>query len=122
MTFKPEISLGDVISAASFLLAALALFLTLYQLRADAVHKRAEFTASALIAQLGTLIQIQGMPDDRKDATWRAIALAPGGPGAGFPVERAIAIQIEYLDRLAKGENIITIPTYGRIELNRRDT
>mgnify|MGYP001098251351 CR=1 FL=1 len=113
MTFKPEISLGDVISAGSFLVAAVALFLTLYQLRRDAVRKRVEFTVSALTAQLATLIQIQAMPDERKQATWDAIASAPGGPGKGFPVERAIAIQIQYLDQVAQGEEITGIPTYG---------
>jgi len=115
MIFKSEVSLGDVISAASFLVAALALFLTLYQLRRDAVRKRAEFTALALMAQLGTLIQIQTMPDERKRATWQAIALARGGPGLDVPIEQAIATQIEYLDRLAQVEEITTIPTYGRM-------
>lgn len=121
MIFKPEVSLGDVISAASFLVATLALFLTLYQLRRDAVRKRVEFTASALIAQLGTLIQIQAMSDERKCATWGAIASAQGGPVPEFPIEEAIAIQIGYLDRLAQGEEITTIPTYGLSLLNHED-
>src|SRR5437016_2464253 len=46
MTFKPEISLGDIIAAAGFLIAALGLFLTLCQLRRDSVRKRAEFIVS----------------------------------------------------------------------------
>jgi hypothetical protein len=46
MTFKSEISLGDIIAAAGFLVAALGLFLTLCQLRRDSVRKRAEFIIS----------------------------------------------------------------------------
>jgi hypothetical protein len=46
MTIKPDISLGDIIAAASFLIAALGLFLTLFQLRRDSVRKRAEFIVS----------------------------------------------------------------------------
>ena len=43
MTFKLEISLGDLIAAAGFLVAAVSLFLTLCQLRRDSARKRAEF-------------------------------------------------------------------------------
>jgi hypothetical protein len=46
MTFKPEISVGDIIAAAGFLVAAIALLLTLLQLRRDSVRKRAEFIVS----------------------------------------------------------------------------
>jgi hypothetical protein len=87
--------------------------MTLYQLRPDAIRKRAEITASALTAQLATLVQIQAMPNDRKQSTWDAIASAPGGPGQGSSIERAIAIQIQYLDRIANGKKITNIPTYG---------
>ncbi len=89
------------------------MFLTLYQFRRDAVRKRVEFTVSALKAQLYTLIQIQAMPDERRQETWAAIASAPGGSGQAFPIEQAIAIQIRYLDRLAQGGEITNIPTYG---------
>jgi len=113
MIFSPEIRLGDVISTGSFLVAAVVLFLTLYRLHREAVRKQVEFTASALTAQLATLVQIQAMPDNRKEATWDAITSAPGGPGNGYPIEHAIATQIEYLDRIAQGEEITSIPTYG---------
>jgi hypothetical protein len=46
MTFKPEISLGDVIAAAAFFVAAVGLFLTFFQLRRDSIRKRAEFIVS----------------------------------------------------------------------------
>jgi hypothetical protein len=46
LAFKNEISLGDLISAASFLIAALGLFLNWWQLRLDAIRKRAEFIVS----------------------------------------------------------------------------
>jgi hypothetical protein len=49
MTFKPEISIGDIITAASFLVAAIALFLTFFQLARDSVRKRAEFIVSVLM-------------------------------------------------------------------------
>ena len=113
MTFKLEVSLGDLIAAGSLLVAAFALFLTLYQLRRDAARKRAEFTAMALMAQLDTLIQIQAMPDDRRQAAWTAIASASGGPGLNSSIEKAIAIQVRYLDEIAQGKEITTIPTYG---------
>jgi len=113
MTFKSEISLGDVVAAASFLVAALALFLTLYQLRRDAARKRAEFAVTALMAQLNTLTQIQAMTDDRRRTAWMAIASAPGGPGPDSSIEHAIAIQMLYLDRFGQGEEIKIIPTYG---------
>jgi hypothetical protein len=46
LIFKPEISVGDIIAALGFVIAALALFLTLWQLRRDSVRKRAEFIVS----------------------------------------------------------------------------
>ena len=46
MTFNSEISLGNVIAAAGFFVAAAGLFLTLYQLRRDSRRKRAEFILS----------------------------------------------------------------------------
>lgn len=46
LTFKSEISLGDIVAAASFLVAAVGLFLTFFQLRVDSVRKRAEFIIS----------------------------------------------------------------------------
>lgn len=114
MTLSQQVTVGDLIAAASFVIAAIALFLTLYQLRKDARRKQAELTALALTAQLGTLIQIQGMPEDKRKAAWGAIASAPGGPGKGKQIEEAIATQIGYLDRIANGELVTTIPTYGR--------
>ena len=46
MIFKPEISVGDLIAVAGFLIAAVGLFLTLMQLRRDPIRKRAEFIVS----------------------------------------------------------------------------
>jgi hypothetical protein len=112
MTFNPEVRLGDLISAGSFLVAALALFLTLFQLRRDASSKRAEFTVTALMAELSTLTQIQAMPNDRRHSAWVAIASAPGGPGAEFPIEQAIAKHVQYLDEIGHGKEITSIPTY----------
>ena len=112
MKIDPVVSLGDIVSAATFLTAAVALLLTLYQLRRDATRKRTEFTVTALIAQLHTLTAIHGMSDERRSTAWDAIASAPGGPGLGSPIENAIAIQIQFLDRIGQGEEITSIPTY----------
>jgi hypothetical protein len=46
ITFKSEISLGDIIAAAGFIIAAIGLLLTLCQLRTDSKRKRAEFIVS----------------------------------------------------------------------------
>lgn len=43
MTFKSEISAGDIIAIAGFVVAAIGLFFTLHQLRRDSIRKRAEF-------------------------------------------------------------------------------
>lgn len=48
MTFKPEISIGDIVASASFLVVGLGLFLTLWQLRRDAIWKRAESMTNVL--------------------------------------------------------------------------
>ena len=114
MIFKSEVSLGDLIAAGSFLVTAAALFITLYQLRLDAARKRDEFRVMALMKQLDTLTRIQAMSDDRRKAAWAAIALAPGGPGPDSSIEKAIAIQVGYLDVIANSKKIPTIPTYGR--------
>jgi hypothetical protein len=42
--FRNEMSLGDMIASASFLIAALGLFVTWWQLRLAAIQKRAEFS------------------------------------------------------------------------------
>lgn len=46
LEFKNEIRLGDIISAASFLIAATGLFLNWWQLRLGGIRKRAEFIVS----------------------------------------------------------------------------
>jgi hypothetical protein len=48
MTFKSEISLGDIVASASFLVAAVGLFMTAWQLRRESIRKRAEFIVSFL--------------------------------------------------------------------------
>ena len=112
---------GDMFGAFTALITSFGFAGLLYTIhlerkdlqRQHAVLKRQELYA-AISAQLATLVQIHGMPDARRDSVWRAIASAPGGPGADFPIETAIAIQIEYLDRLATDADLKHIPTYGR--------
>ena len=112
---------GDMFGAFNALITAFGFAGLLYTLhlqrhdkqQQDAATRRREQMA-ALTAQLGTLIQIQGLPDDRRMATWEAICGAEGGPPVGSAIERAIAIQIQFIDRLAQGEDISIIPTYGR--------
>jgi hypothetical protein len=67
---------------------------------------------SALSAQLNTLVQIYQMPESERNRVWAVIAAAPGGP-KNVSIERAIAIQIGYLDDLAMGKDIKNIRTYG---------
>ena len=111
---------GDMFGAFNALITATGfagLLYTIHLQRHDVQQQtralRHQELMTALTAQLNTLIQIQAMPDDKRHAAWEAIASAPGGPGQDFPIERAIAIQVQYLDRLAQGEEISTIPTYG---------
>jgi hypothetical protein len=111
---------GDMFGAFTALITALGFAGLLYGIhlqRGDIQRQtktiRTQDLIATLTAQIATLVQIQAMPDERRDAVWKAIASAPGGPGANFPIERAIAIQIEYLDHLAQGEDITVIPTYG---------
>ena len=104
MTFNPEVSLGDIIQCGSFLVASLAVVLALLKFHRDARRTQRELTATALTAQLETLVQIQAMPEDKKNAAWKAIANAPGGPGDDSLIEEAIAIQVQILDQLAQGK------------------
>jgi hypothetical protein len=46
LCFTDEVRLGDLISACSFLIAAIGLFLNWWQLRAGGIRKRAEFIVS----------------------------------------------------------------------------
>jgi hypothetical protein len=46
LRFTGEVRLGDIISACSFLIAAVGLFLNWWQLRLGAIRKRAEFIVS----------------------------------------------------------------------------
>ncbi len=87
MTFNPEVSLGDIIQCGSFLVASLAVVLALLKFHRDARRTQRELTATALTAQLETLVQIQAMPEDKKNAAWKAIANAPGGPGDDSLIE-----------------------------------
>lgn len=112
---------GDMFGAFNALVTAFGfagLLYTIHLQRHDIQQQtraiRHQELTAALTAQLDTLIQIQAMPDDRRSAAWIAIASAPGGPGRDFSIEQAIAIQIQYLDRLAQGEDMTIIPTYGR--------
>jgi hypothetical protein len=111
---------GDMFGAFTALITALGfagLLYTIYLQRLDIRQQtraiRHQELTTALTAQIDTLIQIHAMPEDRRRAVWTAIASAPGGPGRDFPIEQAIVIQIHYLDRLAQGDDITTIPTYG---------
>ncbi|HMN07019.1 MAG TPA: hypothetical protein PKD45_14990 [Flavobacteriales bacterium] len=110
-------SFGGIAALATALAFAGLLYTIQLQRREMEVQVKAIRKAelqSALTAQFHVLIQIQGMENtERRDATWRAICEAPGGPGIGSSIERAIAIQIGYLDRLANGEDVDQIPTYS---------
>ena len=105
---------GDMFGAFNALFTACAFVALLYGIRLEYKAFRRQELHSALSAQLDTLVELYTRPATERDPVWRAIVTAPGGPGEGFPIERAIAVQIEALDRLLAGEDLDAVPTYGR--------
>ena len=105
---------GDMFGAFNALFTACAFAALLYGIRLEYKAFRRQELHSALSAQLDTLVELYARPAAERDAVWRVIVRAPGGPGEGFPIERAIAVQIEALDRLLAGEDLEAVPTYGR--------
>src|SRR5687767_11372592 len=105
---------GDMFGAFNALFTACAFAALLYGIRLEYKAFRRQELHSALSAQLDTLVELHTRPATERDPVWRAIVTAPGGPGEDFPIERAIAVQIEAHDRLLAGEDLDAVPTYGR--------
>lgn len=105
---------GDMFGAFNALFTAGAFAALVYGIRLEYKAFRRQELHSALSAQLDTLVQLCAMPEEQRAPVWRAIIGARGGPGEDFPVERAIAMQIDYMDRLMAGEDLDFVPTYGR--------
>ena len=105
---------GDMFGAFNALFTACAFAAIIYGIRLEYKASLRQELHSALSAQLDTLVQLYAMPEAQRAPVWRAIIAAPGGPGEDFPIERAIANQIDYMDRLMTGEDLGFVPTYGR--------
>ena len=105
---------GDMFGAFNALFTACAFAAIIYGIRLEYKTSRRQELHTALSAQLDTLVQLYAMPEAQRAPVWRAIIAAPGGPGEDFPIERAIANQIDYMDRLMAGEDLGFVPTYGR--------
>ena len=105
---------GDMFGAFNALFTACAFAAIIFGIRLEYKASLRQELHSALSAQLDTLVQLYAMPEAQRAPVWRAIISAPGGPGDDFPIERAIANQIDYMDRLMAGEDLGFVPTYGR--------
>ncbi|MGI8783791.1 MAG: hypothetical protein ACR2L2_09125 [Acidobacteriota bacterium] len=105
---------GDMFGAFNALFTACAFAALIYGIRLEYKAFRRQELHTALSAQLDTLVQVCAMPEAQRAPAWRAIVTAPGGPGENFPIEQAIAVQIACLDRLLAGEDVESVPTYGR--------
>ena len=104
---------GDMYGAFNALFTACAFAALIYGIRLEYKAFRRQELHSALSAQLDTLVELYARPAAEREPVWRAIVTAPGGPGEGFPIEQAIAVQIESMDRLLAGEDLEAVPTYG---------
>lgn len=117
---------GDMFGAFTALVTALGFAGILYTIglqRRDIQNQtiaiRQQETTSALTAQLNTLLQIQALPAAAKRSTWEAIAEENrGGPGADYPIEKAIALQVQFLDRIAQGKQRHPLPTFTKRDTN----
>ena len=105
---------GDMFGALTALFNACAFAALIYGIRLEYKAFRRQELHSALSAQLDSLIQLYTLADRQRTAAWRAIATAPGGPGEDYTLEKAIALQVTFLDRLMAGEDIKAVPNYGR--------
>lgn len=105
---------GDMFGAFNALFTACAFAAVTYGIRLEYKASLRQELHSALSAQLDTLVQLYALPEAQRAPVWRAIVAAPGGPGEDFPIERAIANQIDFMDRLMAGEEMGLVPTYGR--------
>ena len=105
---------GDMFGAFNALFTAGAFAAIIFGIRLEYKASLRQELHSALSAQLDTLVQLYAMPESQRAPVWRAIIAAPGGPAENFPIEQAIANQIDYMDRLMAGEDLGFVPTYGR--------
>jgi hypothetical protein len=105
---------GDMFGALNALFTACAFAALIYSIRLEYKASLRQELHSALSAQLDTLVQLYALPEAQHAPVWKAILAARGGPSEDFPIEKAIALQIEYMDRLMSGEDIGSVPTYGR--------
>jgi hypothetical protein len=105
---------GDMFGAFNALFTACAFAALIYGIRLEYKAFRRQELHSALSAQLDTLVQLCAMPEAQRAPVWRTISAARGSSGEDFPIERAIAMQIDYMDRLMAGEDLDFVPIYGR--------
>jgi hypothetical protein len=105
---------GDMFGAFTALFTACAFAALVYGIRLEYKAFRRQELHSALSAQLDTMVQLFATSEAQRAPVWRAIVMAPGGPGEKYSLEQAIAAQIEALDRLMEGEDLEAVPTYGR--------
>ena len=88
---------GDMFGAFNALFTASAFAAIIYGIRLEYKASLRQELHTALSAQLDTLVQLYAMPEAQRARVWRAIIAAPGDPGEDFPIERAIANQIDYM-------------------------
>jgi hypothetical protein len=105
---------GDMFGGFNALFTACAFAAIIFGIRLEYKASLRQELHTALSAQLDTLVQLYAMPEAQRAPVWRAIITAPGGPGENFPIERAIANHIDYMDRLMAGEDLDFVPIYGR--------
>jgi hypothetical protein len=105
---------GDMFGALNALFTACAFAALLWGIRLEYKAFRRQELHTVLSAQLDSLVQLAALPDPQRAQIWRAIVNAPGGPGDSYTIERAIGVQIAYIDRLMTGEDPGIVPTYGR--------
>ena len=105
---------GDMFGAFNALFTACAFAAVMHGIRLEYKASLRQELHSALSAQLDTLVQLCAMPEAQRAPVWRAIMGELERSGEDLPIERAIANQIDYMERLMAGEDLDFIPTYGR--------
>ena len=105
---------GDMFGAFNALFTACAFAAVMHGIRLEYKASLRQELHSALSAQLDTLVQLYAMPEAQRAPVWRAIMGELERSGEDLPIERAIANQIDYMERLMAGEDLDFIPTYGR--------
>src|SRR2546427_135076 len=81
---------GDMFGAFTALFTACAFAALVYGIRLEYKAFRRQELHSALSAQLDTLIHLFATPEAQRAPAWRAIVMAPGGPGENYTIEQAI--------------------------------